>query len=557
MKKILKFLSAGFLILTFPVTALGASYESEEGQAMIGPPSSQTEDGSESFSDSPAEGTPSGIDWDAANTAASPASGSGDFTVVIDPGHQGPSVDMSAPEPMAPGSSETKAKATSGTQGNFSGVPEYEVNLQVSLLLQQELTDRGYRVVMTRTDNETAISNKERAELASQQNADITVRIHANGAGDSSASGALTMAPTSANQYLSSDIIEKSNTLASCIINHYCAATGLGNQGIISSDNMTGTNWSTVPVAILEMGFMSNQNDDLYITNTANHPAMVAGIADGIDEYFSIVEPQTAARGQHLSQLTESLQTQYTSPLEKSGENWAIAVMDPATDDYSTIHAEETMQAADLIRSYIMGAVYEKLVYPDPASEASVDYQKTLKPLLQKMIASNDSNAANELVTLLGSGDFKSGAAAVNQFCQDHGFTSTRLKAPLTADSSEKTNSTSASDCCRLLSEIYNQTLVNSNASSEMLSLLKQQAEKDKILSGLPAETETAGTEGTQSDSVENNMAVVLDSASPYVFCVLSNNIKNSSEAKENTKKISADIYQYMTSESKSPDTPS
>lgn len=79
---------------------------------------------------------------------------------------------------------------------------------------------------------------------------------------------------------------------------------------------MTGTNWSTVPVAILEMGFMSNQNDDLYITNTANHPAMVAGIADGIDEYFSIVEPQTAARGQHLSQLTESLQTQYTSPLE-------------------------------------------------------------------------------------------------------------------------------------------------------------------------------------------------------------------------------------------------
>ena len=47
MKKILKFLSAGFLILTFPVTALGASYESEEGQAMIGPPSSQTEDGSE------------------------------------------------------------------------------------------------------------------------------------------------------------------------------------------------------------------------------------------------------------------------------------------------------------------------------------------------------------------------------------------------------------------------------------------------------------------------------------------------------------------------------
>ena len=70
-----------------------------------------------------------------------------------------------------------------------------------------------------------------------------------------------------------------------------------------------------------------------------------------------------------------------------------------------------------------------------------------------------------------------------------------------------------------------------------MLSLLKQQAEKDKILSGLPAETETAGTEGTQSDSVENNMAVVLDSASPYVFCVLSNNIKKFLRSQRKYKK--------------------
>ena len=43
---------------------------------------------------------------------------------------------------MAPGSSETKAKATTGTQGSYSGVPEYEVNLQVSLALEQELSAR-------------------------------------------------------------------------------------------------------------------------------------------------------------------------------------------------------------------------------------------------------------------------------------------------------------------------------------------------------------------------------------------------------------------------------
>ncbi len=72
---------------------------------------------------------------------------------------------------------------------------------------------------MTRTDHETAISNKERAELATEQNADITVRIHANGAGSSSAAGALTMASLLPNQYLSSDIIEKKATLL-CFLYH-------------------------------------------------------------------------------------------------------------------------------------------------------------------------------------------------------------------------------------------------------------------------------------------------------------------------------------------------
>lgn len=278
-----------FFILLFPVSAAAASdppYESELGQGTIGPPASVSGQDGDSSVPSGTEKN-SGVDWSAADTSSA---GDG-LTVVIDPGHQGSWVDMSSQEPMAPGSSQTKAKATSGTQGSYSGIPEYEVNLQVSLALQEELTARGYRVVMTRTDNDTAISNKERAELATSENADITVRIHANGDGDSSVSGALTMAPTASNEYLEQTVIEKSNTLAASILNHYCNATGLGSLGVISADSMTGTNWSTVPVAILEMGFMTNQNDDLYITDISHHQLMAQSIADGIDEYFSSVAP--------------------------------------------------------------------------------------------------------------------------------------------------------------------------------------------------------------------------------------------------------------------------
>lgn len=530
--------------------ASGTVFESEQGQATIDPPSSSE---NEAQNNTPEQNnTASGMDWEAANTASSPASQSTGFTVVIDPGHQGSWVDMSAQEPVAPGSSETKAKATTGTQGTYSGVPEYEVNLQVSLALQKELTARGYRVIMTRTDNDTAISNKERAELATREGADITVRIHANGDSSSSASGALTMAPTSGNAYLEQNIVEKSNTLASCIINHYCAVTGLENLGILSADNMTGTNWSTVPVTILEMGFMSNQNDDLYITNSANHEAMVCSIADGIDEYFSTVEPQNAALGKHLENLTATLETQYLNALEKAGESWAVAVMDLNTENYCTIHADQPAAAAGIIKTFIMGTVFENLVYGNSPDIISGDYKSTLKPLLVQMISADSDNAANTLVKLLGNGDFSTGASLVNQFCQEHGYSSTKLNEQLPEQNSSS-SLTSASDCCRILAEIYHGTLVNETASKEMLTILKQQTQKNGIPAGISEGIETINQPGEQKNNtgtlyVENDAAIVLHSTHPYVICILSSGVKDSSSAQTAMTNISKSVYEYFIS---------
>ena len=209
----------------------------------------------------------------------------GGHVVGIDPGHQGYDVDMSAQEPNGPGSSEMKAKATTGTQGTYSGLPEYQLNLNVSLLLKDILELRGYRVVMTRTDNSTAISNKERAELAASQGAEIYVRVHANGEDSHTASGALTMSPSPQNPYIP-QLYESSNRLSQCILDSYCAATGFANLGIQYTDTMTGINWSSVPVTIIEMGFMSNEYDDLKMSDSAFQQTMAQGIANGIDAYF-------------------------------------------------------------------------------------------------------------------------------------------------------------------------------------------------------------------------------------------------------------------------------
>lgn len=203
--------------------------------------------------------------------------------VVIDPGHQ--LRGDSTKEPNGPGSTVMKARVTSGTTGIATKVPEYVMNLDIGLKLKTELENRGYTVYMTRSVHEVNISNKERAEYATTVGADIAVRIHGNGSTNSAVHGAEAYVPSAKNPYVG-HLAKASNSLGKCIVDAYCAASGFKNRGVFTSDTMTGMNWSGVPVTILEVGYMSNADEDRRMQDATIQNNMVQGIANGIDAYF-------------------------------------------------------------------------------------------------------------------------------------------------------------------------------------------------------------------------------------------------------------------------------
>lgn len=205
------------------------------------------------------------------------------IVVVIDAGHQGKW--NSEKEPDGPGSSTMKTKVSAGTTGCSTGINEYVLNLKVSLMLRDELKARGYQVVMIREDHNINISNSERAKFANKIGADAFIRIHANSSTKSSVYGVETICQTKNNPY-NAALYEASRKLSDCVLDEFVASTGAKKRHVWETDTMSGINWCQVPVTILEMGYMSNPEEDERLNDEAYQEKMVEGIANGIDKYF-------------------------------------------------------------------------------------------------------------------------------------------------------------------------------------------------------------------------------------------------------------------------------
>lgn len=511
------------------------------------------------------------------------------YSVCIDPGHQGSWVDMSAQEAEAPGSSVRKTKSSAGTVGTTTGVCEYQLNLDIALLVRNELENRGYRVVMTRENNDTAISNSERAKLAASSGCDITVRIHANGSEDSSVKGALAMIGSRSNPYVSS-LYDDSYLLANDVLNSYCSETGFKNLGLQFTDDMTGINWSTIPVMILEMGYMTNPEDDLAMQDPVTRGKMVNGITEGIEKYFRDKYGQIPETEKRTEEETESVSEtvvkppeikekgktketkqndpaeytemgpvsdiykNYLASREKNGEVWAVGLKNLENGKTYGYNCRKVMQTASVIKVFIMGAVYDRVLYPAAKSQR-INYQESydgeLKSLLTAMITVSDNESANRLVEILGGGDFEAGMKIVNNFCQKYGYKDTSLGRKFMETNPSGDNYSSAADCCRILSDIYSGKCVSRKASAQMMKLLKAQEQTWKIPAGLPKGFSSANKTGEMPEGygpgcIENDIAIIFSPYGDYILSILSNNLNGKNEEADAViTQISSDAAQW------------
>ncbi len=202
--------------------------------------------------------------------------------IVIDPGH-GVVDDYSVYEAVAPGSTTTKPAHATGTRGN--NWSEAELNLANGKLLKNKLEMLGATVYMTRATERSELSNIGRAKFGNEHNADLSIKLHADGSTNTNINGTCTLIPGAG--CVTDYVYAESKRAGEYIQNGVVSKAGSVDRGVVQRTDMTGFNWSEVPVVIVEVGFMTNPQEDTLLYTPQYREKIAEGIADGVIKYFN------------------------------------------------------------------------------------------------------------------------------------------------------------------------------------------------------------------------------------------------------------------------------
>jgi N-acetylmuramoyl-L-alanine amidase len=132
---------------------------------------------------------------------------------------------------------------------------EKEINLKILLYVKELLDKENIKVYYTRTDDRTIYLNP-RVNLANETEADLFISIHCNSSESSLPRGLEVLYKSNWNKSSYS-----SEQLARIALEEMKTVTGHVNRGLVAGDEMLIINKSQVPVALIEVGFMSNPQE--------------------------------------------------------------------------------------------------------------------------------------------------------------------------------------------------------------------------------------------------------------------------------------------------------
>jgi N-acetylmuramoyl-L-alanine amidase len=158
----------------------------------------------------------------------------------------------------------------------ITGKREKDFNLAVALKVEKLLKkEPNIDFVLTRS-NDTFLELKQRVKIANDLKADVFVSIHANSSGSSVATGTETYYQR-----------ESSKSFANIMHKYLVNATGLKDRGV-RYGNFHVIRETKMAAVLLEVGYLSNKNDESALFNETFQNNVAEGVVKGIKEYLKI-----------------------------------------------------------------------------------------------------------------------------------------------------------------------------------------------------------------------------------------------------------------------------
>ena len=250
----------------------------------------------------------------------------------------------------------------------------------------------------------------------------------------------------------------------------------------------------------------------------------------GDSVFGSSADSESAATDEKLQGVLSGL------ALPSGNGTWSVYVCDLVNNTEGAVQ-DARMQAASLIKLYIMGAVYEN--YDNIIAQYG---QSSVDSNLNSMITVSDNDAANTLVSYLGSGDSSAGMSVVNDFCSQEGYSSTHMGRLLLAINQYDDNYTSVSDCGHFLKKVYKGNQESDAHAQAEFALLAAQTRRNKIPAQMPSGVSVANKTGELSD-VENDAGIIYNSQNDLIIVFMSENVPQPGSAQSTIASLSRQIY--------------